>query len=520
MRPSLGAALEKAADRFGDRPFVTFVDTDETLSYASFNDRANQAARGLRGQGVQHGSFVALMLRNSLDFLIFSYALKKLGAVEVAVNPDFRGAGLSRMINMTESHLLITSSEFLAPLAEVAGDLGRLHTLLMVDRPTGVPDALCGLRRLDVSDVLSADPRNLGVTIRDDDLAYVLFSSGTTGRSKGVMLSHRYAMVNAEALVETYGLTERDAVYTPWPLHHFGASVVEVLPTLLTGGQVALRSRLTISKYWDEVRRYGATWAMMMGGSQKWLWDRPVSPDDRNHTLRFMWGGPFPVNRLDFEERFGLRTYYCYGMSDCGMLSLQSATATEPPNSCGKIRSTYYDVRIVDDFDVELPIGATGEIVCRPKAPGIILKGYFGMPEYTLDSFRNLWFHTGDLGRFDHEGHLFFLERKKNVIKFSGENILPAEVEEVLHQHPAIEESAVIGVANADGGEDVVAFAELRAGRALAEEELKSFCHQRMARWMVPMRIIFLEKMPRTTTDKPALGELRKLAKGGRTGPA
>ena len=509
MRLPLGEILEQQAAQRGDSPFLTIVDSGRRYSYREFNGLANRAAHGLFGLGVRKGSYVALMLPNSVEHMICSYALKKLGAVEVAINHDYRGPGLARMIDLTESPLLVTETGLLEPITQVLDDLTHVRTLVVVGADT--PTTLARRESLPFDGIMAERDDNPGHALSDTDTAFVLFSSGSTGLPKGCLLSHRYAVRNAESVIGTFGLTDRDVVYTPWPLCHYGSAVCEVVSALMTGGQVALRSRLSISRYWDEVRAVGATWCMMMGGSQRWLWDREPSPEDRDHQLRFTWGGPFPVDRAAFEDRFGLRTAYCYGLSDAGNLSIESIDVREPPNSCGKVRTECYDVRIHDENDDEVPTGEVGEIVCRPLEPHVILEGYYGLPDATLEAFRNLWFHTGDLGYFDADGYLFFVERKKQIIKHSGESILPAEVEEIVHAHPAVAECAVIGVPNELREEDVVVFVVLADGARLSAEELRAHCEGFMARWMVPGRVRFLDEMPKTTTGKPALGKLRAL---------
>lgn len=508
---SVGAMLERQAVTNPNSNFVTYVDDGTTLTFSELNARVNEVAYGLQDLGVERGSFVGLMHDNSIEFLLCSYALKKLGAVEVAINHAFRGPSLSRMINLTESPLLLVGASYLDQLNMIAEELSFLNKIVVIG---AVPEGDCRVAGIAVhpfSDIVTDKRENPGIEVSDDETAYVLFTSGTTGVSKGLVLSHRYAMSTAFAMVEAYGLGASDVVYTPWPLHHFGSAVCEALPALISGGGLALRSRLSITNFLKDAREHDATWCMMMGASQKYLWDKPPSADDRNHKLRFMWGGPFPVNRARFSDRFGVETFYCYGLSDCGMLSVRAPYVEGEPTNCGKVRDDYYEVSIVDENDMELPVGRTGEIVCRPRVPGIILKSYFGMPEATLDSFRNLWFHTGDLGKFDEKGDLHFFERKKHVIKRAGENILPTEVEEVIHQFPSVRESAVLGVRNDGGEEDVIAFVQLVEGMSVDVDALSSFCHERMARWMVPSRFILLERLPRTETDKPALSELRKL---------
>ena len=507
-RTTVGRLLEEQAQRLGDRELVHFIDTDERLSYRAFNQRCNQLAHGLAARGVGPGNFVAVMLRNSIEYLLCTYALKKLGAIEVSLNIDFRGRGLVRTVNLTGSPMLITADEFLGPLGQVADQLTDLQTLVLVDEPRSpLPDR----EHFAFADLLSAETTNPDGPSDDTECAAVLFTSGSTGFSKGLEVSHRYLICNATIVADNFRLSEEDCVYTPWPLHHYGAAACEVLPAILTGGRIVLRSRLSISNFWREVRDARATWVMMMGGSAKWLWDCEPGPEDRNHNLRVLWGGPYPVDRPRFEKRFGVRTGSCYGLSDIGNPCIESLEVQEPPNSNGKVRTDLYDIRIVDDKDEEMPIGEVGEIVCRPVEPDIILKGYFGQPEYTLAACRNLWFHTGDLGRFDDEGHLFFLDRKKQVLRHSAENVLPAEVEEVVNSHPAVRDCAVIGVPNEVDEHDVAVFVVPHPGASLEPEEIRAHCRGELAHYMVPSTVRIVDEIPMTSTEKPALAKLLEL---------
>ena len=505
---ALGRLLERQADERGEHEFLRFVDTGERLSYRAFNERCNRLAHGLLARGIGPGDFVALMLRNSIEYLVVSYALKKIGAVEVSLNADFRGQGLVRTVNLTRSPLLFTAAEFVEPLSRVEDRLGHLRTLVFVDDASaGLP----GRERIPLASLCADDVSNPPGPEDDAETTAILFTSGTTGFSKGLVVSHRYWVCHAAMVAQHYGLSEDDCVYTPWPLYHYGGAVCEVGGALYTGGRVALRSRLSVHRFWQDARDAGATWAMMMGGAQKWLWDRPPRPEDQSHDLRFVWGGPFPVDRPGFEKRFGLRTGYCYGLSDIGNPCLQSLDVPEPPDSCGKVRGDLYDIRIVDERDEEVEAGEVGEIVCRPRVPGIILQGYYGQPEYTLEAFRNRWFHTGDLGRFDADGHLFFLDRKKQVLRNSGENVLPAEVEEVVNRHPAVADCAVLGVPNANGEEDIAVFVVPTAGAELDPEDLRGHCRGELARFMIPSIVRVVDEMPMTSTGKPALGRLAAL---------
>jgi crotonobetaine/carnitine-CoA ligase len=239
-----------------------------------------------------------------------------------------------------------------------------------------------------------------------------------------------------------------------------------------------------------------------MGATLTMLWKQDPRPDDADNPVRLAWGVPMPAWRREFEERFSLRLLHCYGLTDGAMPCWEDPDADEPHGSCGKAQPPY-ELRIADDFDREVEPGTVGEILIRPLEPDVVMQGYWGMPEATLKTFQNLWLHTGDLGRMDEDGHLFFEGRKKDAIRRRGENISAWEIEEVLLSHPAIAEGVAIGVPSELTEEDVKVCIVLRAGESLTPEEVREYCRPRMARFMVPEHVEFLDEIPKTPTGKP-----------------
>ena len=498
LRMSLGNLLELRATEVGERDFLVMAD-GVRLTYAEFNERVNQVAHGLADNGVGAGDRVAIMLTNSLEFMLASYALKKLGAIEVAINTNFRGPGLAHTLNLPQSELLITEAEFVDHVAAVAGDLTHLRRVALTDGAA----ALDGLDVGRFADLVSTRSDNPGVDVADTDVAAVLFTSGTTGPSKGCMLSHRYAIRQGEILAERIELRADDCLYCPFPLYHVDAAYLTVSPALVLGARAALGRRFSVSRFWDEVREFEATVFDFMGATLTMLWKREPQPDDADNPVRLAWGVPMPPFRRDFEHRFGLKLVHGYGLTDGGMPCWESPSAEEPEGSCGKPGHPY-DVRIFDEHDDEVPRGEVGEIVMRTLEPDVMMKGYWGMPEATLAAFRNLWFHTGDYGRMDEQGHLFFAGRKKDAIRRRGENISAWEIEQVLDAHPDVLESAAVGVPSELTEEDVKAFVVRRTGSTLSEDELRDFASARMARFMVPEFIEFIDEIPKTPTGKAA----------------
>jgi carnitine-CoA ligase len=501
-RIDLGTLLEERANEDGDRTFLVMAD-DLRLSFGEFNERVNQVAHGLEAVGIGREDRVAIMLPNSLEFMLASYALKKLGAVEVAINTEFRGAGLAHTLNLTGAELLIGSQELLEPLGAVRDRLEHIRTVALCGGTEGAVRHLSGLDVDEFGALVSDRGDNPGHEIADTELASVLFTSGTTGRSKGCMLSHRYAVRQGEVISERLGLRADDCLYCPFPLYHVDAAFLTVAPALVLGARAAIGRRFSASGFWSEVREFGATVFDFMGATLMILWKADPRDDDADNPVRLAWGVPMPRWREQFERRFGLRLAHGYGLTDGGMPAWEDVDAGEPFGSCGKPAHPY-EIEIHDEFDDEVPRGEVGEIVVRSPEPDVVMKGYWGMPEATVSAFRNFWLHTGDLGRMDDEGHLFFEGRIKDAIRRRGENISAQEIEEVLHEHPAVQEGVAVGVPSELTEEDVKAFIVLKPSASLEAEELREFCRERMAKFMVPEHVEFVDEIPKTPTGKPA----------------
>lgn len=502
----LGALLERRARERPDHELIA-MPGGVSVTYAEFDARVNRIAHGLAGQGVGRGDAVAVMLPNRLELLLVSYALKKLGALEVAVNTAFRGAALAHMAGLARPRLLVADATLVPALAEVWDRIDGVERMVVCGEGAEPP---AGTRTLSFDEVVADRDDPPRVDVRAGDLATVLFTSGTTGRSKGCALSHRYAVHCGESIVEGLGLVPDDRLYCPFPLHHLDAAFLTVVPALLLGATAAIGERFSVSRFWAELRELGATVFDFMGATLTMLWKAEPRPDDADNPARLAWGVPMPSFRRQFEERFGLALAHCYGLTDGGMVSWESPGAGEPHGSCGR-PGRLHEVAILDADGVPVPPGTVGEICLRPREPDAVMHGYHGMPEATLEAFRGLWLHTGDQGRLDEAGHLFFAGRAKDAIRRRGENISAFEVEEGVLEHPAVVECAAVGVPSALSEEDVKVFVVLRPGARLEADELRAFCRARMARHMVPEHVAFVAALPKTQTGKV---EKRRLVGG------
>lgn len=507
LKITLGDLLHDCASRFAERPFITLAETGETHSYSAFETLTNRLSHGLRAYFGKNLAHVALVLENSVDYLALTYALKKINAVEVSVNAAMRGVPLARMISQTEAPVLISSEPHLEALDQVRDQIPHVKSLVMLSGLDRARELFPDLEVIAFENLKSDQSSHITSPAKDTDTATILFTSGTTGVSKGCLLSHRYAVRTAENMIEPFRVTGEDCVYSPYPLSHIGAAYYDILPTMMTGGRVILRQRFSLSNFWQEVNDYGVTWYMMLGSVQQLLWANPPSDLEKTHKITRCWSTPAPVPKADFDARFNMHLIPGggYGSTDAGWVAVPQW------DHDGAIVLPHFEVQIHDEDDEEVPPGTPGHVVVRPKEPGVMADGYFGMPERTLASRRNLWFQTGDIGRMDEEGRFYFMHRVSERIRVKGEMVSGYEVEEGVLTHPAIQDCAVIAVPGEMGEEDIKAFITFKEGQSLSTEEVQSHCAERMAKFMVPKHVVVLDEMPRTPTGKPEKGKLAAL---------
>ena len=504
---TLGELLYQRAAQFADRSFLTLAPGGETWTYRAFEQHVNRFAHGLRTLWDRPPSHVAIMLENGVQYLAASYALHKLGIVEVSINRTFRGPALARTIGLTSAPIVITSAAHFEALAAVGGELGDVETLIVTDGQDTAqrlfPDWT--IRPFDA--LLSDDASPIANHSSALVPAAIMFTSGTTGPSKGCVLSHRYAVRTAQNVIPPFRGTADDVVYSPYPLSHIGPAYYDVLPTLMMGGRVVLRDGFSLSNFWPEIQKFDVTWFMMLGSVQQLLWSAPPCEVERQHKVSRCWATPAPVPKADFDQRF--HTHLIpgggYGSTDAGWVV---APQWDHP---GGLVLPEFEVSIVDDNGAPLPAGQSGEMLVRSKEPGVMSDAYFGMPEVAEKSRRNNWFHTGDIAKLDEQGRFYFICRKAERLRVKGEMVSGFEVEEGVLSHPAIEDCAVIGVPSPLGEEEIKAFVVLKPGQDLSEEAIRAHCRERMAKHMVPVHVVVLDEIPRTPTGKPEKGKLAKL---------
>jgi crotonobetaine/carnitine-CoA ligase len=490
---SLAAELRQAAAQAPDKPFIRMMNGEWT--YRQVDSASDRLAAGLQAQGVRRGDNVSLLLPNCIEFALLWFALAKLGAVTAPVNTAFRGQVLSDAVNLVQSKLMLAHASLYPQLAEVRATLTHVAQYIIVG---GDAEADCqSWDTLQAHGAAPLAPPDIGFA----ELCLLLYTSGTTGRSKAAMIPHRFVLGQAALTIQGLGLTADDVLYCPYPMFHLDAAVMTIAPALLLRGVAAIGERFSVTRYWDEMRELKATVFDFMGATITMLWKQPPSAQDRNHPARLGWGVPLPAWAPEFEARFGCRLVELYGLTEAGAMIFTPQDAPRRVGSCGKPIGPF-EVRLQDEDGFEVPVGQAGELVIRAREPSLIMHGYYGMPDASLSAFRDLWFHTGDLLRQDNEGWLYFVGRRKDIVRRRGENISAAEVEMVIEQHPDVLECAVIGVPSELTEEEVMACVVLRADTPPDAAELSAFCSTRMARFMLPRYIRFLPSLPKTPTDK------------------
>ncbi len=505
--PTIDGLLDARAADSAQATFLRFSSGE--LTYGEARRRSIGLAHGLGGLGVQRGQLVPVLMANGPTFAITWLALCTLGAVSTLLNTEFRGPALLHALNLSGAETVIADSDLVPHLAEVADQLVHVRRLVVAGRDGRILPDLPGVHVLDLAGLCTDVATPIASAHSQLDPAMVLFTSGTTGPSKGCVLSHRYAVRQAQLMIDNLRLRPEDVLYCPFPMFHIDATVLTVVPAMLLGTTAAIGDRFSASGFWDEVRRAGATVFDFMGATLTMLHKRPVLADDGDNPARLGWGVPVPEFAPEFERRFGVRLVELYGSTDAGIPMYHPVDEPRRQGSCGRV-IPQYDVRLFDQLGNEVAIGDVGEIVVRPNEPSLMSDGYYGMPLATLESRHDLWFHTGDLARRDSEGFFYFVGRRTDSIRRRGENISAFEVEEVVKLHPAVLDAAAFGVPSDLTEDDVMVAVVARPDHLVDAHELTVFCAARMGRHMVPRYVDVVEVLPRTPTEKVEKAQLRQ----------
>jgi acyl-CoA synthetase (AMP-forming)/AMP-acid ligase II/enoyl-CoA hydratase/carnithine racemase len=487
----INSALEYAVTTFPHRTFLRMGGAD--ISFLQFGEATRKLAGGLQRTGIQRNDRVLVMMRNSVEMVYSWLAANRVGAVYVPVNVELKSTTLRYVVEAANPKIAIVDAELLTEFQA----LGVLDdNAIFVKGADG--NSVNAFSRL-MDERHANDSRT---EVMPSTTAAFLFTSGTTGRSKPCVLSHEYFILQAKALIEECSLRQDDVLYCPFPLFHADATALTVVPAILLGAVAALSTRFSASKFWDEIRDTGATVYDFMGATLALTYKQPSSPRDCDHKVRLAWGVPIPQFAKDYEQRFGHQLITLYGSVEASLPIFQQGEL--PMGSCGRLRKGF-QLRIANDMDDEVAPDTLGQILLRSDQPNAFFDGYFNDDKNTTAAFRSLWLHTGDLGKVDEAGNIYFLGRLKDVIRRRGENVNAAEVEEEFLQHPDVIVAAAYGIPSQFGEgteEDLKLAVQLREGSTTDERGVWDWSRAHMARFQVPDVVERVDKIRRTPTGK------------------
>ena len=495
----LGDLIEDRASRNGDRVFLRFK--DQSFTYNEINRYANRCANAFINQGVKKGDKISIMLPNRPEFLHLWFGSAKIGAVEVPINTSYKGEFLRHIVDQSDSKILVIAKEFLDRVKLIEESLGKLKKIVVLGGLEEEQSAQFKIPMMTFEAFLDAPEDPVDIKIYPSDPQNIIYTSGTTGVSKGALGPHKFWIVVAEQLLPLREGGRDDIFYTFLPLYHMNGQCLTTITALLAEGQMVLSDKFSASRFWEEIRRYQATQFNYLGAVIPILAKQPERPDDIENPVRIAFGAGCPQSVMDhFEERFGLKCMEGFGMTEIG-IPVHTTLHDRRPGSCGK-PLPIYEIELFDDHDNEVPVGEPGEIVFRPLEPYTMMLEYYKMPEKTLESMRNLWFHTGDLAKRDEDGYMYFVDRKKDALRRRGENISSFEVERAINTHPKVLESAAVAVQSELAEDEVKICAVLKPGETLTPEDLIEYANERMPYFAVPRYVEFMESLPKTPTER------------------
>lgn len=485
-----------------DKTFLLFEDKEERrseLTYGEFASKVNRLSQVFLKFGVKKGTHVTLHLPNNLEFIVSWFALANIGAIMVPTNILSTSDEMEYILNHSESLLLITEEEYVEKFARIREQLPYLQQILLA-RYKGEAH-----KEQDLSGLIAAAKEEVPtIPLESEDIAAMLYTSGTTSKPKGVQITHANYIFTGEVMSKSIRLSPEDRQFLVLPLFHGNAQYYSTMSALVVGASVALTEKFSASRYFKQAKRLGVTVGSLFAAPIRMILAQNYDPTDKDHSIRIIWFAQMvSENQLEqFEEKYGVSLLQMYGMTETvGVPLMNPLDGIRKNLSIGK-PTIGYEVLVVDENGNEVPIGQAGQIIVKGVPGRTLMKGYFKNEEATKETLQNGWLHTGDNARIGEDGYFYFVDRIKDMIKRSGENVAANEVESVLAMHPSVYETAVIGIPDDMRDEAIKAYVILHDDKYVTEEELLGFCRERLAKFKVPDVIEFTNEFPRTSVGK------------------
>jgi len=487
LSPTIPRLLVSGAKRWPDRVFVRF-EGGTTWTRAQALREASGAAAALAELGVEAGDRVGMSIGNGPDWARAWWGASLLGAVISPFNTAYRGRMLDELVERVVPKVVVVAPEY----------ADRFPASLRTET-----SALIG-----EGEVRTAE-------VSPWDVHAILFTSGTTGRTKASLATHvQFDAQTRWMLAPDVGITENDCFLCDLPMFHLSA-LSGIFQMLKCGGAVAIRSAPSMTSYWPTAAACGATWSYNVGTMAAFLAAAPPSELDRAHSMRFMLCSPLPPDAEAFVDRFGMeRMFTAYGSTESGMPIVALDERIPRPGTCGRIRPGF-QVRVADEHDHPVPPGQVGELLLRSDEPWTMSQGYLGDDEATIRAWRNGWFHTGDGVYQDEDGYLYFHDRVKDSIRRRGENISSFEVEREVRAYPGIADVACLAVTRGEGDDEVKVFIVPAPGVHIDFADLLRFLVERTAYFMVPRFYELIDALPKTASQRVRKFELRNRPPSG-----
>jgi crotonobetaine/carnitine-CoA ligase len=504
------AVLSWRAAEHPDRVLALFEDGTE-WTYREALEQSWRAANALRALGVEFGERVSALLPPCEDAIRCWLGTSTLGAVFAPINLAARARFLEHTLNIAAARVAVVHSKLAGQLLGL--DLPALETVVLIGDDVGVSLPWRTVRFSEILAGASSHPPESGRATEPWDDALLIYTSGTTGPSKGVRLSHASQWLYDRNFTWPE-IGEQDRYFQALPIFHL-SGIATTFSMMRRGGSIAVRQGFRASTFWRDIRETGSTVGLVLHAMVSYLLQQEPSPEDADNPLRVAYMGPLS-HVEEFSRRFAVDVYTAFGMTEVPV-PIRSGLNPENETSCGQlVDPENYEVRVVDENDIPVPVGAPGELIVRHRLPWVVNSGYLGMAEATADAWRNGWFHTGDQFRIDEAGNFYFLDRVKDAIRRRGENISSFEVEAEVVTHPDVREVAAVAVPNPDvstasNDEEVKIVVVLREDSELTEEGLTEYLIPRMPSYWVPRFVEFVSELPSTPSFKVKKSELRAL---------
>jgi len=479
---------------------VWLMEGEERLTFDAANSTVDAYAAGLEATGIGGGDIVAVMLDSGATYILVVLALIRIGAVHIPINTAFRGEFLRRILEHAKPSAVVVAPGYSEQLDGAGRGILDATTIVVAGES---PKVQMGRMTCALAELSQAGERPRPNTATYRDVVAISYTSGTTGRSKGVVLTHHYWISATMAMASARDVRDTDVFYSCTPMFHAGAWLLNIYPSLIYGLRLGVDPWFSVGDFWSSVHRYEATQLFTLGAMHMWLWERPVAEDERSTSARIWTAVPMPTDLCEpFAVRFGLDGICsAYGQTEIMPAAIADVRRAWKPGSCG-IAQPNLELRVVDEHDREVSVGEVGELVCRPRHPETMFREYFKMPEQTAAAFRNLWYHTGDLVRIDDDGEVFFVDRKADYVRRRGENVSSIEVEDVIRGHESVADVAVYSVPASESEDEIKATVVLVEGATFDALDLARYCADNLPYFAVPRYLETAAELPRTPTGR------------------